>query len=45
MTEYDKIVLLAASPMLIAIVIGMVWDLIEWIRRIYEKCIDHKHTK
>lgn len=37
MTEYDKIVVLAASPMLIAIVIGMVWDLIDWIRGNHEK--------
>ena len=45
MKEYDKIVLLAAFPMLLVIVIGMIWDLIEWIRRMYENCIDHKHTK
>lgn len=34
MKEYDKIVLLAAFPMLIVILIGMIWDLIDWIRRI-----------
>lgn len=45
MKEYDKIVLLAASPMLIAIVIGMIWDLIDWIRRIYEKRSHNRHTK
>lgn len=37
MKEYDKIVLLATLPMLIVILIGMIWDIIDWIRRIYEK--------
>lgn len=31
MTEYDKIVLLASSPMLIAIAIGIIWDLYDLI--------------
>jgi hypothetical protein len=44
MTEYDKIVLLAALPMLIAIVVGIIWDLIDWIRRIYEKRSNNRHT-
>lgn len=44
MTEYDKIVLLSALPMLIAIVIGIIWDLIDWIRRIYEKRNNNRHT-
>lgn len=37
MKEYDKIVFLSTLPMLLVIVIGMIWDLIDWIRRIYEK--------
>ena len=40
MTEYDKIVLLASSPMLIAIVIGIAWSLHDWI---LEKIDSHKN--
>lgn len=40
MTEYDKIVLLAISPMLIAIMIGMIWDVLDWIK---QKINSHKN--
>lgn len=45
MTEYDKLVLLGISPMLIAIGIGIVWDIADFIRRIYEKRTNNRHTK
>jgi hypothetical protein len=40
MTEYDKLVLLASSPMLIAIAIGIMWDLYDLI---YKKINPHKN--
>lgn len=40
MTEYDKLVLLSSSPILIAIAIGMIWSLHDWI---VEKINSHKN--
>ena len=36
MDEYDKIVLLASSPMLLAIAIGIIWDVIDMIKKIFK---------